>query len=58
MPAVSVVVMLVLVPAVTTVMITTDLCMEMWWCVIMFWNCGTETAEGVTETYCGECGVI
>lgn len=73
-PAVSIVVMLVLVPAVTTVMINTDLCMEMWWCVIMFWShgivfvilcvwpqvidCIAEASEGVAETYCGEYGLI
>ena len=66
--------MLVLVPAVTTVMINTELCMAVWYCIIMFWShgivfvvlyvwlqviyCIAEAAEGVTETYCGECGVF
>lgn len=61
----------VLVPAVSIVLINTDLCMEMWWCVIMFWSHGIVfvilyvwpgviycIAEGVIEIYCGEYGVI
>jgi hypothetical protein len=61
----------VLLLAVSTVLINTDLCMEVWWCVIMFWSHGIVfvilyvwhqviycIAEGVSETYCGEYGMI